>query len=161
MDSTLDTTQSPETMPPETTTRYVREVIVNYRGRKKEAAKVSSATVASEWVRKIIPDNSREHLATLYLDGAHKIVGYAVVATGTANSCVVHPREIFQRAILLGAVALIMGHNHPSEGLSPSTEDERVTRLISEAGTLLGIRVLDHVIVNSDSHYSFAEMGRL
>jgi DNA repair protein RadC len=62
---------------------------------------------------------------------------------------------------LFGAVAFIMGHNHPSESLTPSTEDEKVTRLVLEAGTVLGIRVLDHVIVNLDAHYSFAEMGLL
>jgi DNA repair protein RadC len=96
----------------------------------------------------------------LYLDGAHTIIAYSVVFTGTANSCQVHAREIFQCAVLVGAVAVVVGHNHPSGEVSPSSEDLKVTKQLQDAGGLLGIKVLDHVIVTDLCFHSFTEGTR-
>lgn len=139
----------------------VREVVVNYRGRRRPSVLIDSATVVAHHVRKSLPDNSREHIVVLYLDAVHRLIGFAVTATGTANLCHVHPREIFQRAVLLGAVAIVIGHNHPSGQPNPSQEDEKLTQAIKEAGVLLGIKLLDHVIVTQAKHFSFTEAGRL
>ncbi|MFN9292342.1 MAG: JAB domain-containing protein, partial [Planctomyces sp.] len=78
---------------------------------------------AAAFIRSILSDNSREHFVALYLDGAHRIACYSIVSIGTANSCPVHPRKVLQRAILCGAVSLLVAHNHPSGVLTPSRED--------------------------------------
>jgi DNA repair protein RadC len=137
-------------------TTFVREVSVNYRGRRRASIKIDGPESAAEFIRKVLPDNSREHFITLHLDGGHNIAAFSVTATGTANSCLSHPREVFQTAILVGAVSIIVGHNHPSGGTDPSVEDRRVTNRLKEAGSLLGIEVLDHVIVTEDSFYAFS-----
>jgi DNA repair protein RadC len=125
------------------------------------AKTLSCAKDAAELIRKILPDNSREHLVVLYLDGAHQTISYAVTATGAANVVAVHPREVFQRAVLVGAAALIISHNHPSGSVEASEQDRVLTYVLKKAGECLGIKILDHVIVTNDSHYSFAEMGEL
>jgi DNA repair protein RadC len=160
MESVIETAvenKNPEAM----TLKTVREVVVNYRGRRRPSVLIDSATVVAHHIRKALPDNSREHIVALYLDAGHKLIGFAVTSTGTANMCQVHPREIFQRAVLLGAVAIVIGHNHPSGQPNPSQEDDKVTQAIKEGGTLLGIKLLDHVIVTQSRHFSFTETGRL
>jgi DNA repair protein RadC len=162
----MDSTQVKEIKPPKTqisavTEKHVREVVVNYRGPKKESVLIDSPATTANLVRKFLPDNSREHFVALYLDGSHRLIGYAVAATGTATKCLVHPRELFQRAILLGAVAVAIGHNHPSGQAGPSADDEKVTKVLKEAGNILGIKVLDHVIVTEDEHFSFTQSGTL
>ena len=136
-------------------TTFVREVAVNYRGPRIKFSEVLGAPDAvAKVVRKVLPDNSREHFVAIYLNGAHEVIAYSIVATGLANSCPIHPREIFQPAILSGAVALIVSHNHPSGNTTPSMEDRRVTERLKEAADLVGIRLLDHVIVTDDNFYS-------
>lgn len=142
-----------------TTTDYVREVIVNYKHPKKIGVRLGDPIGVAKAIRKLLPDNRREHVIALYLDGSHVIVGYSVVSTGTANQAPVHPREIFQAAIACGACALIIAHNHPSGDITPSMQDRDVTKRIKEAGILLGIPLLDHVIVSSKSYTSFQERG--
>jgi len=96
-----------------------------------------------------------------YLDGAHQIISYATLSTGTATSTQVHPREVFQAAILSGSVALIVAHNHPSGSLNPSEEDRKITKHLVSAGHLLGIPVLDHLILSDAEFFSFTEAGQL
>ena len=138
---------------------FVREVTAVYRGARRATTKIKEPKCSADFIRKILPDNSREHFVALYLDGAHKVVAFSVVSTGTANSCHVHPREVFQGAILAGAVAIIVGHNHPSGDMTPSGDDRKVTACLSDAGKLLGIRLLDHVIVVEDGFHSFSKAG--
>ena len=69
------------------TVKHVREVMVNYRGQNRASVVITSASVAAQFIRKALPDNSREHLVVLYLDGAHQIIGWAVTSTGSATSC--------------------------------------------------------------------------
>ncbi len=145
----------------EINTTHVREVKINYKSRKRVGETLRSPADVSEVLRKVLPDNSREHFIALYLDGSHSVVGYSIVATGAATSCQVHPREIFQPAVLLGAVSLIIAHNHPSGSLVPSTEDRSVTDNIGKAARLMGVRLLDHIIVTDKSYHSFQEEGHL
>lgn len=155
----LTKTDAPEAGLPQVKTTFVREVTAVYRGARKTAVQMTQPAYAADFIRRVLPDNSREHFIALHLDGSSKVVAYSVIASGTANSCNVHPREIFQRAILAGAVSLIIAHNHPSGSLEPSAEDRSVTRRVKEAGMLLGIRVLDHLILGEGEFHSFLESG--
>jgi DNA repair protein RadC len=136
---------------------FVREVTAVYRGPRRATSVMRKPLAAADFVRKLLPDNSREHFVVLHLDGAHQVIGYAVVATGTANSCPVHPREVFQGAILVGAVALIIAHNHPSGDETPSPEDRTLTSRLKDAARLLGMKILDHVIVTDEGFHSLAD----
>ena len=111
----------------------------------------------------IIGDPDREFFATLMLDGKNRITGLHVVSEGSLNQSIVHPRETFKAAILANAAAVILAHNHPSGDTAPSREDREITRRLQEAGELLGIKVLDHVIVATDSgnYLSYVESGLL
>ena len=96
----------------------------------------------------------------MYFDGSHCVVSYSIITIGIANQSLVHPREVFQRAILIGATAVVVAHNHPSGSLVPSQEDISVTNRLKEAGTLLGIQLLDHVIVSDFAFKSLREDDR-
>jgi DNA repair protein RadC len=142
-------------------TTFIREVTLRYRGQGKKLFQIREASNAAEFFRKVLPDNVREHFLTLFLDGAHQVIGYSLVATGTANMCPVGIREVFQPAVILGACALICGHNHPSNNTEPSSADRQVTNSLRAGGELLGIKLLDHVIISEDEFYSFQEHGAL
>jgi len=103
----------------------------------------------------------REHFVALFLDARKRVAGFYVVATGGAASCPVAAREVFQGAILAGALSLVVAHNHPSGSVEPSAEDRALTRQLSNDGTLLGIPVLDHLIIAGDEFYSFRDKGEL
>ncbi len=103
----------------------------------------------------------REHFVTVLLDGQHRVVGIDDVAVGETGSCPVHPREVFKAAILANAAAIIAAHNHPSGDIQPSEHDRIVTKRLAEAGTLLRIPLLDHLIVTATGFYSFEKEGIL
>ena len=98
-----------------------------------------------------------ENFIVVTLSGAHKVLNIHEVTRGIANKVMVHPREVFRRAIADNAVAIIVAHNHPSGQLVPSDEDKAITRRLQEAGELLGITVLDHLILGRDTYLSFVE----
>ncbi len=97
---------------------------------------------------------SKEHLRGLYLDTHNKVIHDEVLSIGTINSSIVHPREVFKPAIEYGAAAFILVHNHPSGVSTPSESDKFITKQIIEAGKVLGIALLDHVIVTRDGFTS-------
>ncbi len=103
----------------------------------------------------------REHFLLLTLDGASRLIRKRVISIGTLNQSLVHPREVFAEAITDRAAGVIVAHNHPSGQCFPSREDRRVTERLREAGRLLGIEVLDHVILTREGWYSFSEEGEL
>lgn len=103
----------------------------------------------------------QEHFLVLSLDGANRLIEKRVVFIGTLNASLVHPREVFALAITDRAAAIILVHNHPSGQLEPSREDLAITERLCQAGELLGIEVLDHLIVTAESHVSFNERGLL
>ena len=88
-------------------------------------------------------------------------LGVNLVSIGSLSATTVHPREVYKPAILASAAALIVAHNHPSGDPRPSLEDEKLTRNLAEAGQILDIELLDHIIVGSDSFHSFREEGVL
>ncbi len=97
----------------------------------------------------------------LCLDAQHRVSAPTVVTRGILNASLVHPREVFQAAILAGAAAVILVHNHPSGDPSPSSADRDVTAQLVAAGRLLDVPVHDHVIVGCGRYTSFAEAGLL
>lgn len=103
----------------------------------------------------------REVFCSLYLDTRHCISGIEEVAVGTLSSALTHPREIYKGAMLSNAAGLIIAHNHPSGDVSPSAEDRKVTQRLADAGELIGIRLLDHIILGGGSYSSFRDKGWL
>lgn len=106
-------------------------------------------------------DNQKEHFWCIGLNGANVVQYVELVTLGLIDQCHVHPREVFSHAIHKRAVAIIIGHNHPSDECEPSREDCGVTRRIKASGDILGIPLLDHVVISENSFYSFAEHGML
>jgi len=102
-----------------------------------------------------------EHFIVLTLDAAQKVVGRHVVSKGTLNQTLVHPRDVFRVAIEDNAAGIVLAHNHPSGSCFPSETDKKLTQRLTEAGRLLGIHVVDHVILAEGGWYSFAEEGWL
>ncbi len=107
-----------------------------------------------------LQQETKEYFLTLHLDGKNRIVCMEEVSVGSLNQSIVHPREVFKTALLSSAAAIVLMHNHPSLDPTPSREDREITRRLKEAGDLLGIRVLDHIIVGQ-SYFSFVEQGLL
>ncbi len=103
----------------------------------------------------------QEHFISISLNGAHEVIETRIVTIGLLNTTQVHPREVFADAIAERACAIIVSHNHPSEVLEPSKQDEEVTTRLKAAGELLGIPLLDHVIFGSQGYFSFQEVGLL
>ena len=101
----------------------------------------------------------REQFLVCCLDAKNISIGVNIVSIGSLNLSIVHPREVFKPAILLNACAIIAVHNHPSGDPTPSAEDRTLTTRLREAGDLLGIRLLDHLILGDDRIYSFADQG--
>ncbi|MBU4492875.1 MAG: DNA repair protein RadC, partial [Nanoarchaeota archaeon] len=99
----------------------------------------------------------REHLIAVFLDSKNKIINDKVISIGTLNSSLVHPREVFKEAIKNSANAIILVHNHPSGDCGPSSEDIEITDRVKEAGEMVGIKLLDHVVVGKDKHYSYIQ----
>lgn len=106
-------------------------------------------------------DRRQEHFMVISLNGAHEQIATRVVSVGLVNRTVVHPREVFADPIVDRASAVIVAHNHPSGSLEPSSEDDEVTRRLREAGALIGIEIIDHLIFNDRGFFSFLQENRL
>ena len=106
-------------------------------------------------------DQDKEHFWSIGLDASNKVKYVELVCLGILNQAVTAPREIFRLAIMEGVLSLIVCHNHPSGSLQPSPEDRRFTSQIEKAGNIIGIKLLDHVIIGKEGHYSFSDEGVL
>jgi DNA repair protein RadC len=100
---------------------------------------------------------TKEHLRGIYLNSHYKIIHDEVISIGTIDANIIHPREIFRPALEYAAAAVILVHNHPSGNLEPSNEDLVITQQLIDAGKLLGIDLIDHVIVSSQGFQSIIE----
>lgn len=120
---------------------------------------VSSAADVYDAFRTTCTAADRESFFSVLLDTKHRVLGVEEAARGSLTSTIVHPREIFKAVILASAAAVIFVHNHPSGDPTPSREDVEITRRLREAGELLGIRVLDHVVVGHDRYVSMVDDG--
>jgi len=108
-----------------------------------------------------IAGKQQEHFVCISLNGANEVIEKRVVTIGLLNKSPVHPREVFADVIADRAAAVFFVHNHPSGELQPSEFDLNIHRQLTEAGKILGIQVLDHVIVTRKGYYSFREAGLL
>jgi DNA repair protein RadC len=106
-----------------------------------------------------IADKKQEHFLCLSLNGANEVIGNRVVTVGLLNSSQVHPREVFAEVISDRAASVILAHNHPSGVLKPSLEDITINQQLIDAGKILGITVLDHIIITKKGYLSFKEAG--
>jgi DNA repair protein RadC len=100
-----------------------------------------------------------EQFKVLFLNKANKVLGAYEVSTGGISGTVADPRVIFVAALKANCCAIIVSHNHPSGNLKPSRQDEELTQKIKQAGQLLDIKLLDHVIITNEAYFSFADEG--
>jgi DNA repair protein RadC len=120
---------------------------------------IRSPEDAVELFRNFIGELDREGFALLCLSTKNEPTALHMVSTGTLNSSLVHPREAYKLAILANSSAVIACHNHPSGDPTPSREDIEMTKRLKEAGELLGIDFLDHIILGENIHVSLKEQG--
>ena len=123
-----------------------------------EGFKASAPERVAEFLRNIgLASEEQEHLVALTLDAKNKITGYYTISIGTADNAVCHFRDLFRKAILLNSLGIILCHQHPSGECEPSGDDIRLTQGARQAGEILGIKLLDHIIVSDTGYYSFVE----
>ena len=103
--------------------------------------------------------SKKEHFVAFYLDTQSKLIERQIISIGTLNASLVHPREVFEPAVALHAASLIVAHNHPSGALDPSADDIAITKRLIDAGKILGIELIDHIIVTSNGFLSFKDKG--
>ncbi len=101
----------------------------------------------------------RENFIAVLLNTKNRVISVETVSIGSLNSSIVHPREIFKNAVRLSAASVILAHNHPSGDPTPSREDLEITKRLAEAGKLIGIEVLDHIVIGVNAFTSFKEQG--
>ena len=102
-----------------------------------------------------------EHVYLFCMDIQGNICGVHEISHGTVNASLVSPRDVYKRALLNNANRIILAHNHPAGSVEPSSEDISITRKIKDAGKVLDVELLDHIIVSDAGHFSFAERGLL
>lgn len=108
-----------------------------------------------------IRSNKKEHFIVFYLDTRHNEIRRDIISVGTLNASLVHPREVFESAVRYHCAHIVVAHNHPSGNPEPSPEDREITSRLAEAGKILGIELLDHVIVSETAWWSFKASGSL
>ena len=118
---------------------------------------ISSPEDAEKAFREYIGDSDREVFVVMTLNNRNSITSLTTAFMGSLNSCVVHPREVFKTAILSNAEGIILCHNHPSGECKPSSEDIAATARMIEAGKILGIQVLDHIILGDEKFTSMKQ----
>lgn len=137
--------------------KIVREKTeVYYDGRKSLTSPYSIYEVLKEYYEQNF-DMDKEHFSIIMLDTKNKVIGVNLVSMGTLNQTLTHPREIFRPAIMAAANSIFLCHNHPSGNSTPSVEDVSITKRLTEAGQLLGIQVLDHIILGNDNFTSLRQ----
>jgi DNA repair protein RadC len=119
--------------------------------------KISSPGDVSNYVMEDMRYLKKEHFKTVLLDTKNQIIEVVTVSIGNLNSSIVHPREVFTEAIKKASASMILVHNHPSGDTKPSREDISITERLVEAGDIMGIKILDHIIIGDGSYLSFKE----
>lgn len=106
-------------------------------------------------------DAMEEHFCVLLLNNKGKLLAQREVTRGTLTGSLVHPREVFKYAVAGNAAKIIVVHNHPSGDSAPSREDRNVTKMLKDAGEIMGIELVDHIIIGDGNYYSFSDSGTL
>lgn len=144
-------------------TKYRLELVKEESHKYEVETRISCPKDIYEVLTKIcrIQCNAEEVFILITLNTKNIVTGYFEVHRGTINTSLVHPREVFKRALLNNASNIMVAHNHPSGDPNPSKEDIQITERLKEAGNLLGINLLDHIIVGEDKYISLKEKGVL
>ena len=127
----------------------------------KEKRSIRSPEDALREVKRNLKGKKREHFLAILLDTRNQVISIAPISIGSLDSSVVHPREVFREALAASAASVIFVHNHPSGDPSPSEDDIKLTRRLVEAGNIMGVDVLDHVVVADSSFVSLKGMGSI
>jgi len=109
------------------------------------------------WLKKEMGGLDQEHFLVVFLNSKNHILGYQMLFRGGLDRSIVHPREIYKHALAYSAARIIVVHNHPSGDTSPSENDRQVTQILEEAGTTMGIPLLDHIIISKSGYKSLRE----
>ncbi|MCC3376905.1 DNA repair protein RadC [Cohnella sp. REN36] len=131
------------------------------RSRLPEMPRISQPRDAADLVMEELRHLREEHFVVLFLNTKNQVVGRETLSIGSLNASVVHPREVFRAAIRRSSASIICAHNHPSGDPTPSPEDLRLTRRLAEAGELIGIELLDHLVIGDNRYVSLKELGSL
>ena len=132
-----------------------------YRIKSLFQGRLTNPQAAREYLIAQFKPLQREVFACLFLDTRHQIIAFERLFFGTLDAATVHPREVVRRALELNAGAVILAHNHPSGVAEPSQADRALTRRLSDALSLVEVRVIDHVVIGDGATTSFAERGWL
>jgi DNA repair protein RadC len=122
---------------------------------------LNSPSDAASVLIELLENEPAEVFAILCVTTKHRVIGYHEVSRGTLDSTTAHPREVFKTAVMVNAASILLAHNHPSGDPTPSSDDVQLTRRLIDAGEILGIQVLDHIIVGDGRYVSLRELGRL
>ena len=126
-----------------------------------QRTKVTSSKEIEIYLRSILKDHSNEVFAVLFLNQANKVKNFKIMSRGGITGTVADPRIILKQALDEGATSIVLSHNHPSGNLKPSAADQELTYKIKQAASYFDIKILDHIIVSDEGHYSFADEGML
>ena len=119
--------------------------------------KITNSQIVYNYYKNIIGSKEQEYFCCLYLDNNKRVIEDKILFIGTLNYSMVHPREIFKEAYVVGAVSIICIHNHPTGSIFPSKQDIDLTNHLKQIGSIMGININDHIIIGSDNYYSFFE----
>ena len=135
--------------------KRMNQKVVNIRNEMSDPLKIYNH------YKEILVNEKQEHFYAIYLDIKNKIIKDKLLFIGTINYSMVHPREIFKEAYLIGAISIIIVHNHPSGEVLPSKNDIETTKQLDAVGKLMGIPIIDHIIIGENKYYSYCENGDL
>lgn len=136
--------------------KMIKESSVLYANRK-----IATPEDCAILVKHLLEDSDREKLVVCCLNTKNEPTSISTVSIGSLNSSIVHPREVFKTAILSNAASIIIAHNHPSSNPTPSKEDINITDRLKEAGKIIGIELIDHLIICKENFLSLKEKGYL
>lgn len=131
------------------------------RSRLPEAALIAGPQDAADLLMEELRRLREEHFVVLFLNTKNRVIGRQTLSIGSLNASIVHPREVFRAAIRRSSASILCAHNHPSGDPTPSPEDKQLTRRLAEAGELVGIELLDHIVIGDNRFVSLKELGCL
>ncbi|TVY04054.1 RadC family protein [Cohnella terricola] len=131
------------------------------RSKLPEMIKISCPQDAADLLMEELRHRREEHFVCLFLNTKNQVIGRQTLSIGSLNASIVHPREVFRAAIRRSSAAILCAHNHPSGDPTPSSEDLQLTKRLGEAGQLIGIELLDHLVIGDNRFISLKEMGCL
>ncbi len=136
-----------------------RIMLVKEKGVNYDAGKLNNPEDIVLMIRRLlhVEQMAEEHCYMIAMNSSCKVLGVFFISKGTVNVSLVTPRELYIRALLAGAVQIVLCHNHPSGNAIPSEQDIAITQKIKEAGEMININLADHIIIGSDSYLSFKE----